>query len=71
MSSYSESGRGSFADTSRKAGRSLPYGHYEDVGRQTKAFTALRDIQPGEEVTINYNGDPEDKTNDLGFDVLE
>lgn len=47
-----------------------PNAYYEDVGRQTKAFTALRDIQPGEEVTINYNGDPEDKTNDLGFDVL-
>jgi SET domain-containing protein len=48
-----------------------PNAYYEDVGRQTKVFTAFRDIQPGEEVTINYNGDPKDKTNELGFDVLD
>ncbi len=48
-----------------------PNAYYEDVGRQTKVFTAYRDIQPGEEITINYNADPEDQTNDLGFDVLD
>jgi len=48
-----------------------PNAYYEDVGRQTKVFTAYQDIQPGDEVTINYNGDPEDTTNELGFDVLD
>lgn len=47
-----------------------PNARYDDVGRQTKVFTALRDIQPGEEITINYNGDPTDKT-DVGFVVVE
>lgn len=31
-------------------------------------FTALRDIEEGEEITINYNGDP-DSTDDVGFAV--
>jgi len=48
-----------------------PNAYYEDVGRQTKVFTACRDIQAGDEVTINYNGDPDDKSNELGFDVLD
>ncbi|SFJ61513.1 SET domain-containing protein [Planctomicrobium piriforme] len=71
-----------YAWTEKKAVIALGYGslynhsfkpnaYYEDGGRQTKSFTAIRDIQPGEEVTINYNGDPKDKTNDLGFDVVE
>jgi SET domain-containing protein len=30
--------------------------------RLTIEFSALRDIQPGEEITINYNGNPEDPT---------
>ena len=34
---------------------------YDDAGRQTKEYRALRDIQPGEEITINYNG-AEDNT---------
>jgi len=48
-----------------------PNAYYEDIGRQAKAFTAHRDIQAGEEITINYNGDPDDKTNELDFDVLD
>lgn len=28
--------------------------------RRTIRFVALRDIEPGEEITINYNGDPDD-----------
>jgi GNAT superfamily N-acetyltransferase len=31
-----------------------------DMARQTIRFVALRDIQVGNEITINYNGDPED-----------
>ena len=31
-------------------------------------FTALRDIDEGEEITINYNGDP-DSTDEVGFPV--
>ncbi|QDU79035.1 SET domain protein [Polystyrenella longa] len=41
---------------------------YEDVGRQSKAYIAERDIEKGEEVTINYNGSPNDKTR-MAFDV--
>ncbi len=33
-----------------------PNAYYEDVGRQIKEYRALRDIQKGEEITINYNG---------------
>ena len=47
-----------------------PNARYDDVGRQTKVFTALRDISPGEEITINYNGDEDDLT-PVGFDVVE
>jgi SET domain-containing protein len=47
-----------------------PNARYDDVGRQTKIFTALRDISAGEEVTINYNGDESDQS-PVGFDVQE
>jgi SET domain-containing protein len=47
-----------------------PNARYDDVGRQTKVFSALRDIAPGEEITVNYNGDPRDKS-PVGFDVIE
>jgi SET domain-containing protein len=47
-----------------------PNARYDDVGRQTKVFTALRDIEPGEEVTVNYNGDPNDRS-PVEFDVIE
>lgn len=33
-------------------------------------FYAIVDIKEGEELTINYNGDPDD-TSDLWFDVIE
>jgi uncharacterized protein len=32
-----------------------------DFGSQTIDFNALRDIQPGEEITVSYNGDPDVK----------
>ncbi|MCR9202474.1 MAG: SET domain-containing protein [Planctomycetaceae bacterium] len=47
-----------------------PNARYDDVGRMTKVYTALRDIQPGEEITINYNGH-EDATDPVGFEVNE
>lgn len=47
-----------------------PNARYDDVGRQTKVYTALRDIKAGEEVTINYNGHQDDDT-PVGFDVHE
>src|SRR5690606_559653 len=45
-----------------------PNATYLDLPNQTKLFRALRDIPPGEEVTINYNGSPDDRT-DVGFTV--
>ena len=47
-----------------------PNAVYLDVGQQSKAYSALRDIKEGEEVTINYNAEPEDKT-DVGFPVMD
>jgi len=47
-----------------------PNARYDDVGRATKTFTALRDIKPGEEVTINYNGEPHIKKK-VDFDVRD
>ncbi len=47
-----------------------PNARYDDEGRQTKIFTALRDIQPGEEVTVNYNGHEEDLS-PVGFAVVD
>lgn len=41
---------------------------YDDVGKQTKLYTAVRDIEAGEEITINYNGE-EGNTTDVGFEV--
>ena len=46
-----------------------PNARYDDVGRRTKVFTALRDIAAGEEITVNYNGEPTDRTS-VGFRVL-
>lgn len=45
-----------------------PNARYDDLAQSRKEYTALRDIQPGEEVTINYNGDPKSKKS-VGFDV--
>jgi SET domain-containing protein len=47
-----------------------PNARYDDHGRRTKQFTAIRDIAAGEEITVNYNGEPEDPT-PVGFDVIE
>lgn len=68
--------------TPRKAVLALGYGslynhsfepnaRYEDVGKDTKVYLAIRDIDVGEEITINYNGDPKDRTNELAFDIVE
>ena len=47
-----------------------PNACHDDVGRHIKEYRALRDIQKGEEITINYNGT--DGGNDpLSFEVLE
>ncbi len=46
-----------------------PNARYDDHGQRTKIFTAVRDIQPGEEITINYNGEPTDLT-EVGFEVV-
>lgn len=47
-----------------------PNARYDDEGQQAKIFTALRDIEPGEEITINYNGHEDDLT-PVGFDVID
>lgn len=47
-----------------------PNARYDDVGRLTKVFTALRDIAAGEEITVNYNGGPEDRS-PVWFEVIE
>ena len=47
-----------------------PNARYDDVGRQTKEFTAMRDIAPGEEITVNYNGEPTSRAA-VWFEVLE
>lgn len=47
-----------------------PNARYEDIGRRAKRFVAIREIAAGEEITINYNGAPEDRT-PVWFDVIE
>ena len=39
-----------------------PNARYEDVGPQTKVFLALRAIEAGEEITVNYNGKPKSRS---------
>jgi SET domain-containing protein len=39
-------------------------------GRRTMTYRAIRDIAANEEITINYNGDPDDKDS-VGFKVVE
>ena len=46
-----------------------PNARYDDIAQRTKTFSAIKDIQPGEEITINYNGDPDDRS-PMEFDVL-
>jgi SET domain-containing protein len=47
-----------------------PNARYDDVGRHTKAFVAIKAIAAGEEITINYNGHPRSKAK-VWFDVVE
>lgn len=47
-----------------------PNARYDDVGRKTKVFSAVREIAAGEEITVNYNGDP-DNTDAVEFDVID
>lgn len=47
-----------------------PNACYEDVSGQMKNYIAIRDIEAGEEVTINYNGDADSKE-PVWFDVIE
>ncbi len=47
-----------------------PNARYEDVSGPMKNYIAIRDIQAGEEVTINYNGDANSKEL-VWFDVIE
>ena len=47
-----------------------PNARYDDVAPQTKEFTALRDIQSGEEITVNYNAEPKSHAA-VWFDVVE
>ena len=47
-----------------------PNARYDDVGPTTKEFTALRDIGPGEEITVNYNGKPRSRSA-VWFEVVE
>jgi SET domain-containing protein len=40
-----------------------PNAEYEvDQDNLSLNFYALRDLQPGEEITVNYNGDPDDSS---------
>ena len=47
-----------------------PNARYDDESGKTKVFSALRDIAPGEEIVVNYNGAPEDRT-PVWFKVME
>jgi SET domain-containing protein len=47
-----------------------PNARYDDAGVQVKEFRALRDIEVGEEITINYNG-AEDIMDPVDFEVVE
>jgi hypothetical protein len=46
-----------------------PNARFYNKGRLTKTFTAIRDIQPGEEITVNYNGRPRSRSR-VGFRVV-
>jgi uncharacterized protein len=47
-----------------------PNARYDDIGRKTKVFSAIRDIEPGEEITVNYNGEPDDRS-ELDFTIAD
>ncbi len=40
----------------------VPNARCEVKPPRAKVFLAIRDIRPGEEITINYNGEPEDQS---------
>ncbi len=46
-----------------------PNARYDDLAGQIKEFIAIRDIDPGEEITVNYNGEPADDS-PVGFKVV-
>lgn len=46
-----------------------PNATYEECDNASMQFRALRDIEAGEEITINYNGDPKDRSS-VGFSVV-
>ncbi len=41
---------------------------YECLDDRSQVFTALRDIRKGDEITVNYNGEPKDRES-VGFKV--
>ena len=45
-----------------------PNARFYDEGHLTQVFTAIRDIEPGEEITVNYNGPPRSRLR-VGFRV--
>jgi SET domain-containing protein len=47
-----------------------PNARYDDLGGQVKLYTAIRAIEAGDEITINYNGEPDDRS-PVGFEVIE
>ncbi len=47
-----------------------PNARYDDIGRETKAFVAIRDIAQGDEITINYMGHPKSRAK-VWFDVVD
>src|SRR4051812_37583625 len=55
---------------STEAKQYKPNARYDDAGPQTKEFTALKDIRPGEEITVNYNGEPRNRSA-VWFDGIE
>jgi SET domain-containing protein len=47
-----------------------PNARYYDGPGRTKVFMALRTIRAGEEILVNYNGDPKSREK-VEFDVIE
>ena len=47
-----------------------PNARYDDEPQRAKLYSAIRDIKAGEEITINYNGEPTDLS-PVGFEVIE
>jgi SET domain-containing protein len=45
-----------------------PNASYDSAGWRTQVFRAIRDIEAGEEITVNYNGAPNSRRR-LGFSV--